>query len=203
MQLEKFQGKITELFNHKTQLERQLLNAKEESKKNKDELLVLKKKNAEVEWENEKLSYELTTNKTNAEKLKKEKDNLQEEITLLKEKVVKSSSSETTKSGSDKKEEKDFLNLDEVKQQADELEERYRQALQEKEHLHDDIMALQRRSSELQDEYQRNMDELQAQAQNASVKVRLRCYCISSFFQLEVHKDGQCGITNSKDVTVF
>lgn len=157
------------MINNKVKLETQLLNSKAETQRHKDELLTYKKKYAESDWEKEKLNHELITNKTNIEKLKKDKSHLQQEIVSLRKKMAESSNLATksvTKEG-------DFAKLDVVQQEADELQERYGQALKEKEQLHEDIMTLQNRVSELQDEYSKNMDELQAQAQSANVKVRI------------------------------
>ncbi|KAK3698521.1 hypothetical protein QZH41_014449 [Actinostola sp. cb2023] len=127
LELHKFQAKIEDLSENKTKLEAQLDNSKAEIKRHKDELSTSKTKQAEMEWETEKLSRELATNKYIAEMLKSEKGNLQQEIEFLRKKENTSLSSKTVTK------KVDIDKLDVMKREAEELETRYRQALQEKE----------------------------------------------------------------------
>lgn len=179
LQLEKFDAQITELTKNKEKLLSQLQNSKEENNKHRDELLSYKKKFAELEWENEKLNYEITTNKTNNDKLRRDKEVLQQENESLRKKLADNKNAALKFSSKEGESDK----LDIVKHEAEELEKRYRQALEDKEALHEDIVALQKRVSELREEYNKNQDELQTQAQNANVRVSL-VYLFIILFQL-------------------
>lgn len=61
--------------------------------------------------------------------------------------------------------------LDVAKQEIEQLESRYRLAMEEKEALHVDIVSLQKHMGELQIEYKYTEKELQTRTQNANVKV--------------------------------
>lgn len=161
--IKKFEKKIKQLSSNKEKLLTQLQNSKEELNKHKEEITSYKTKYAELEWENHKISREY---RINNEKYQKDKEFLQQEIELLRTKKLSDVPSlrDSPIHGACEK-------LDVVQQ--DEQEIQYRQAVFDKKLLHQDILSLQKRVYELQDEHNKNQEELMTQAKNANIRVSL------------------------------
>uniref|UniRef100_A0A6P8IJV8 Leucine-rich repeat-containing protein DDB_G0290503 n=1 Tax=Actinia tenebrosa TaxID=6105 RepID=A0A6P8IJV8_ACTTE len=166
LELYNCQTKIDDLLKEKAVIEEQFRISRKQTRKYKEELAAVKRKQAEAEWENEKKAREISALTVTSERLKTEKKNLELEVASLMKKL---GSTGQLRSLTAAKEEENSM-LDVVKQEVEQLESSYRVAMEEKEALHVDIVSLQKHMAELQTEYKNNEKELQTQTQNANVK---------------------------------